>query len=338
MGKSSQPKSLIASTATVLIALVTVVGIAEARTSMSGVATSSAQVAGLTVDARIPVSHPFQIAYGFGSLWVSGVGHLARIDPTTNTVIADIPMPLTEYGGLLGIGSDSVWLSLFQKNVVKRIDPTTNGVVATIPLRGPMEPVETGGFLWVPKHLYPGNTLAKIDLATNQVVDTVLIGNRHNGEDGAQFMTVSDGDIWANVFSLFGVARFDVASETRIEVIHTFFVPTGDILAAYGSVWTADAGCTVHARSRVCWVARIDMATGAITAGWRLRQPWSLADAFGSVWVSTLGGRIVQLDPDTNRRVSTMRLRGPIQDLALADGSIWASDFDRNKVLRLAPS
>jgi hypothetical protein len=50
------------------------------------------------------------------------------------------------------------------------------------------------------------------------------------------------------------------------------------------------------------------------------------------------GGRVVQLDPDTNGRVSTMRLRGNITDLALADGTIWASDFDHSKVIRLTPS
>jgi streptogramin lyase len=331
MGRSARTRDSIAGSAAVLIAIVAVVGIAHAGPATSRIpVTRSRADAGLGVVARIPVSHPFQIAYGFGSLWVSGVGHLARIDPTTNRVIADIPMPQSAFGGLLGIGSDSVWLSFFYLNVVKRIDPTTDKVVATVPLHAPLEPVEAGGFLWVPKHR--ANTLAKIDLATNQVVGTFPIGNRHDGYDGAQFMTVSGSDIWANVFSLFGVARFDVASETRTEVIHTFFVPLGEILAAYGSVWTAGGEGPIN------WVARIDMATGAITAGWELDHPWSLADAFGSVWVSTAHGRIVQLDPDTNARVSTTDLPGHLINLAFADGSLWAADFDQDTVLRLEPT
>ena len=322
------------------MASIAVVGIAHARTLMSDVAAPASRAsAGLSVVARIPVSHPFHVAYGFGSLWVSGVGHLARIDPATNTVVADLAMPETEYGGNLAIGSDSVWLSLFGREVVKRIDPSTDAVVATIPVPWPMEPVEAGGFLWVPEHDAADNTLAKIDLGTNEIVGTFPIGNRHNGEDGAQFMTVSDGDIWANVFSLFGVARFDVETETRTDVIHTFFQPIGGILAAYGSLWSAGGDCFYGTTDRglSCWVARIDRATGAITAGWQMDRPEGLVDAFGSVWVSTRG-RIVQLDPGTNMRVSTMHPGGSIFGLASADGSIWAPDFDRDTVFRLDPA
>jgi hypothetical protein len=99
MGRSSQLQNFIASTAAALITLVAVVGVAHARTGTTGLAPAAQANAGLTVAGKIPVTHPFQIAYGFGSLWVSGVGHLARIDPTTNTVVADIHMPRTLYGG-----------------------------------------------------------------------------------------------------------------------------------------------------------------------------------------------------------------------------------------------
>lgn len=296
---------------------------------------------GLKIVATIPVSHPFNMAYGFGSLWVSGVGHLARIDPATNEVIADIPMPRTLFGGLITIGSDSVWLSLYVRNVVERIEPSTNEVVATIRIRGPMQPVEAGGFLWIPMHVTNGNPLAKVDLATNQVVDRFPIGNPRNKLDGAQFMTVFDGDIWANVGSLFGIARFDVDSESRTDVIPTLFWPAGEIIAAFGSMWSAEGDCNLvrdaDGRAWECWVVRIDPETGVISSAWRMPFPRGLADAFGSLWVSTLRGRIVQLDPSTDEVVSTTRVVGAVHDVIDAGGALWAAVFDQNTVLRLEP-
>lgn len=289
----------------------------------------------LHVAARIDVGRgPTQVEPGFGSVWVSSTRALTRIDPDTNDVEAVIPLPPSRnIPGLIGMGTDSVWLSVFDQDVVERIDPSTNEIVASIPLHGPFEPLEAGGFVWVPMHLDRGGRVAKIDRATNEVVDIFDVGNARNGLDGAQFMAVAEGDLWTTVFSLYGLARFDLETETRVDVIRTMFPgPGGHLILADGSLWVA-GGAAPHAS--LSWVVRIDPVSGAITKAWPVVFPQGLAAAFGTIWASTWQGRIVGIDPVTERKVlTTDRFGGAIRDLTYAANALWAPVDRAGVVLR----
>lgn len=79
-----------------------------------------------------------EVAMGAGAVWVAYygfplgdwgrlTGHLVRIDPATNTIVADIPT-----GGAIGlaVGADSVWITTGQS--LARVDARTNAVVSKV--------------------------------------------------------------------------------------------------------------------------------------------------------------------------------------------------------------
>ena len=79
-----------------------------------------------------------EVAMGAGAVWVAYyglplgafgglTGHLARIDPATNTIVADIP---TGGANGLAVGADSVWITTGQS--LTRVDARTNAVVSEV--------------------------------------------------------------------------------------------------------------------------------------------------------------------------------------------------------------
>ena len=106
---------------------------------------------------------------GFGSLWVTRpTGMLARIDPVSGDVLAEIELPLSST--FLAIGPDAVWV-MNQLGDVSRVDPETDEVVATITanpsgiIGGDI--VATADAVWVQATTLLG---VEIDPSTNAVV------------------------------------------------------------------------------------------------------------------------------------------------------------------------
>ena len=101
------------------------------------------------VNATVAVPNPVGIAYDGTNLWVSSgaAGHLIRLDPSTNTVTATIPVG-TSPGAVAFDGTD-IWVTLGTDNVAK-IDPSTNSVVATVPVGAtPYALAFDGSSMWV---------------------------------------------------------------------------------------------------------------------------------------------------------------------------------------------
>ncbi len=100
-------------------------------------------------DARLL---PTELAFGDGSLWVSGGrGYAAQIDPATNAVEATYGIPLNP--GKLFVSGGSAWIGGGLAGVV-RIDPSS-GAVSEIPIEGAEGRrlnvsglAEVGGELW----------------------------------------------------------------------------------------------------------------------------------------------------------------------------------------------
>lgn len=149
------------------------------------------------VSATIRVGEfPNAVAAGEGGIWVcvptndgSGSGDILRIDPTTNEVVARIPIeavPTWETGGGgLAVGAGSVWVTdtvhvrdQGPEAVLRRIDPTTNRVAETIPLDGGSgaDVAVAGDSAWVLVFDGP-NSMAgvRVDLATDQVVARIPV-------------------------------------------------------------------------------------------------------------------------------------------------------------------
>ena len=122
---------------------------------------------------------PDRVAISPAGVWVGDLGHLARVDPTTDRVVhvAGATTPI-------GVASDQVWAGVLDRpDAIARIDPHSAQVVARLDLGGAPTAIAIGfGAVWV---LDSGAVLTRIDPATNAVTARVPAG-RDGGGGGAR--------------------------------------------------------------------------------------------------------------------------------------------------------
>ena len=151
--------------------------------------------------ATIPVGTVGNLAVGSDAVWtIDTVGGpqdtVLRIDPTTNEVVATIPVGPHAFD--VAVDSTGVWVTRDidgrgQSGEVIRIDPATNEVVARIPVEGRIRDVVVGeGGVWVvdsTSTLQREASLIHIDPQANDVVATIP------GLAGLNVAT-GDGFVW----------------------------------------------------------------------------------------------------------------------------------------------
>ena len=152
------------------------------------------QVAGSVALGAPSTALPMAVAATGEAVWVAsntlafpGEGRVLRVDPTTMSVVATIPVG----SGALDIaaGAGAVWVISAREGTVSRIDPATNSVTATVHVG-----VNPGGIgvgaaaVWVADNL--GAALLRLDQATGQVVATVKLAGP------ARKVAVSPDAVW----------------------------------------------------------------------------------------------------------------------------------------------
>ena len=195
------------------------------------------------------------LGFGEGSVWVSNfdANSVSRIDPTTNTVVATIPVTLNPTG--IGFGAGSVWVTNHRAGTISRIDPATNRVVAEIPVgppgtAGPQLIAAAAGAIWVT--VPSAMALVRVDPQTNAVAARIA--------DGPTCASLAEGfdSIWGDAScDTNTLVRFNVGSQvvTRLSLPlnqHVHWVTTG-----FDSVWV-----TSHEQ----WLFRIDPAADRVVA------------------------------------------------------------------------
>jgi streptogramin lyase len=143
---------------------------------------------------------PAQLAAGAGSIWVAyqGHGHVQRIDPSSDRVIATIGLRGAASGGGIAVAGGRVWASIVgpeRRGHLLVIDPHTDRV------SGPPAAVGTGpgrlhaglGSVWVQNTSEPNATASRIDPLTRAVQQLSITGDP----------VVGFGHVWA-VGSPFG--------------------------------------------------------------------------------------------------------------------------------------
>ena len=138
---------------------------------------------------------------GFGSLWLTKPnGMLARIDPVSGNVLAQIELPLSST--FLAIGPDAVWV-MNQLGDVSRVDPETNETVATVTanpngiIGGDI--VATADAVWVQATTRIG---VEIDPSTNAVVQRV-----GPSEGSGSVAITADGAVWITAHDVLKLYR-----------------------------------------------------------------------------------------------------------------------------------
>jgi virginiamycin B lyase len=157
-------------------------------------------------------------------------GKLSRIDPATNSVVAQIDVP----GGSAAVvyGDGAVWVTTPAKNLLTRVDATTNKVTDSIQT-GPGPRFETfgGGAVWT---LNQGDgTVSRIDTKTRKVAATIEVGIPGTGGE----IAFGFGHVWATVFQI-PISEIDPATN---QVVRQWVGDGGDsIRAGHGSIFLSN--------------------------------------------------------------------------------------------------
>jgi virginiamycin B lyase len=172
------------------------------------------------------------IVAGAESIWIltDKKGTLARFDPGTDRVVAEIYVPTGSFG--IAFGDDAVWVTSTDHDSVARIDPHTNLVVETIAVgKQPRFLAAGGGAVWT---LNQGDgSVSRIDPKTNTVAATIDVGVPGPGGD----IAFGEGSLWVTAFE-FPLSRIDPSTNT---VVQQFFGKGGDaVRVGLGSVWLSN--------------------------------------------------------------------------------------------------
>ena len=178
-----------------------------------------------------PANSEGGIACSKDAVWLPTTGDkVARINPKTNQVVAEVSVP--EGSHTADFGEGAVWVTNSKGKVVTRIDPKTNQVTDTIEV-GPQPRFLTvgEGFVWT---LNQGDgTVSKIDPKTRKTVATVVVGIPGTGGE----ISAGGGAVWVTVFQI-PLSRIDAKTN---KVTQQFAGPGGDaVLFAHGSVWLSN--------------------------------------------------------------------------------------------------
>ena len=185
--------------------------------------------------ATLPLAAPSSeggVAVGAGSFWmmIDDKGTLARIDPATNKVIAEIYVAPGSFA--VAFMDNAIWATSTEKSVVTKVNAQSNVVEETIPVGPKPRFLATGeGSVWT---LNQGDgTITRIDGKSNKVVATIEAGIPGGGGE----IAVGEGSVWVTVFQ-YPLTRIDPKTN---KVAQQFYGPGGDsVRVGHGSVWLAD--------------------------------------------------------------------------------------------------
>ena len=172
------------------------------------------------------------VATGAGSFWMltDKQGTLARVDPATNRIVAEIYVAPGSYA--VAFGGDAVWVTSTERNSLTRVNAQTNVVEQTIAVGPKPRFLTVGeGAVWT---LNQGDgSITRVDMKTNKVVATIEAGIPGGGGE----ISAGEGSVWATVFE-YPITRIDPSTN---KVAQQFYGAGGDsIRAGRGWLWLTD--------------------------------------------------------------------------------------------------
>jgi YVTN family beta-propeller protein len=255
---------------------------------------------------------------------------LVVVDPTTDTVVDEIPVGGRPAGPAIGDGS--VWVGNHDEKTLLRIDTKSRDVVGRIGLGVAPTDVEVGaGSVWV---LSDGAVL-RVDPAVNDVADTIPL-QRGGGQRWSQ-MEVSPHSVY--VCRCLPIAdallRIDAATKTPVSM---HIGPVGAISYGEGALWAvtgyeSDSLARIDPETNA--VIEEDIPLGRIGESHGYQKRIAVGD--GAVWVVTQQS-LWRLDPATNRLLGSIHVGQTAQgSVAAGAGAVWIMSFTDHALLRLDP-
>jgi streptogramin lyase len=267
---------------------------------------------------------PYNVAAGFGSVWVAISGGLARLDPASGDVTARISLGGRPWG--VATGEGAVWVGNESDGTVTRVDPSTNKVAWQVTLTegsfGNASPVGVAagdGSVWVADNA--SDKAWRLDPATGAVRSIAHVGDAH------EFVGVGEGGVW--VSSEDGtVGQIDPATGTVKRLIDAG--ADADFVGfSPGAVWITNY------RSEFLW--RLDPATGAVKAKLNIGSGAQDVGFDGSsLWVAMYNaGQVLRIDPTSGRVQRRVVVGGKPRGLVVANGSVWVANSTSGTVSRI---
>lgn len=212
---------------------------------------------------------PSAVTAGFGSVWAARPDNqsLARIDPATNKVIGDIPLPAEPFQ--VCSGSSSIWVTSLDDAALIRIDPVTNRAVGTWALGSLAGCAEADGVLWLANSGV--RQLIKFDIASDRVVATAQLPG------SPVFVATASNYVW-------------VEEKNPIQIQQ---IRPADLAIRASIPGTADSGGPLLYSAQALWAGtlRIDPETAKYSNLTWLGTQWIAAVGSGWLWARELGGQ-----------------------------------------------
>jgi YVTN family beta-propeller protein len=169
---------------------------------------------------------------GVSSIWViSDAGRrLARIDPESNAIVADIPLHPQAKALALAFGQGTLWIAT-DNNELLKMSPYTLVTSEIIKVGKSPRSIAIGeGAVWT---LNAGDdTVSRVDPKTNKVANTIKLGAPAAGGQ----IAVGEGSVWISAPGI-PLARIDPRTN---HVVQQFTGEGGGaILVAQGAIWIA---------------------------------------------------------------------------------------------------
>ena len=275
---------------------------------------------------------------GLASVSPNSVG---VIDPTTNELVAEVPVGIEP--GAVALGGGGVWVANVEDETVSRIDAQTRERRRTIPVGGlPSDVTIGGGTVWV--GLGPLAELTRIDPDQDDAVDPFPALSGHVPcvpprasvafGRGAVWFVCEDGtlgrfDVRTGKARSIGLEAGLLSSSSAVTRVFS------DIAFGFGSFWFANEAENA--------VVEVDSATNQnlgrpVTVG---RAPKAIAVGADSLWVANFEddtvSRIVIAGRGQARTVDDFPVGdGPV-DVAVGEGGVWIASSRDRTVTRLDP-
>ncbi|MBX7526386.1 YncE family protein [Qipengyuania vesicularis] len=182
------------------------------------------------------------VVAGAGSIWIpsNADGRIARVDPSTNTVIAEIEVVPGTY--FLAFGFDRLWAVSSDRQLLQRIDPASDSVTGTAELGNQPGFLAAGeGGVWVQEQ--KDGTVARVDPDSMALVGRTKVGESLLWGD----IDTAKGSVWLRTTEDQTFVQID--AETG-EILERFGEPVGSgaIRATPYGVWTS-----AHDVERISW-------------------------------------------------------------------------------------
>jgi len=186
-----------------------------------------------TITAVGPALSEGGITANADSIWILSdmKGVLSRIDPATDRLVAEIPVPPRSSVCVLG-EDGAVWVVSTDKSVVVRVDPKSNLVTDQVEV-GPNPRFTTvgGGSIWT---LNQGDgSVSRVDVKTKKLITDIQLGVPGGGGE----IAYGEGYVWVTVFEI-PLTQIDPNNN---KVVKQWFGLGGDaVRVGHGSVWLSN--------------------------------------------------------------------------------------------------